>query len=645
MKKVLFTMMLAAITGLTSCSSDESAIDNGRTQTAQITLTLPDNLASVDNSTRAGGHADYVNSAKGGVTNKANTAVNFYVALYYGNNTTPVFRKVKGVNVTSKSVTFTPTVVMGETYKLVAWAEFAESAATEADSDFDFENINISQTLNDEDNDAYFYSGEIEAAGTMSATLKRPFGKLRLIAEDYAEMNKQTGKTVSKVKVTYKSARTAKTFNAITGKFTGSETQTELTGDLNTYSAETESARTLFADYIAVEADGAEMFPCDVTVTYSDNTTFTRSFTDDIPVKRNCLTTLTGNFFTTDSKLTLLIDEDFDEEETKEYTFVDSESSLINALTAGENVVLSNDIECSSIYTLETSGEIDLNGYTLTLPTYNSTQNVRVLKCKAGATTTIKNGAIKQSRTSASAVTSTILVPATATLVVEDVNMEIDGQWSQAIYPSGQGANVTIKNSTISAGAYCLSTNAGNTTNPDYCTVTIEGSTLKATETPILINTPSTIMMTDCTLEGGWQAMFMRGGTATLTDCTLTLDPTKNASETTWKLSSNWGSGNDAPLAALTIGNRSSSAYRYATNVTLNNTKLTVIDSQKDNFPALYAYANTEENFGTTLTYDNNCTFTGRTSKTVDTETVYDNKSIILGSTANITINGSSVAQ
>lgn len=287
-----------------------------------ITLTLPESLASVDKGRSAGGHTDYVSSDKGGLTNQPNASINFYVALYYGDKTTPVFRKVKGCTASTKSVTFTPTVVMGEKYKLVAWAEFADEAADEADSNFDFSNIDIKQTLNDEGNDAYFFSVEVEASNSMSATLKRPFGKLRLIAEDYAEMNKQTGKTVSTVGVTYKSARTASSFNAITGEFAGSETETVFTGGLNTYSAETGDAKTLFADYIAVGSNGSEMHSFDVTVTYSDNSTFTRSFTDDIPVKRNCLTTLTGNFFTTDSKLTLLIDEDFDEEETTEYTLL-----------------------------------------------------------------------------------------------------------------------------------------------------------------------------------------------------------------------------------------------------------------------------------------------------------------------------------
>lgn len=66
-----------------------------------------------------------------------------------------------------------------------------------------------------------------------------------------------------------------------------------------------------------------------------------------------------------------------------------------------------------------------------------------------------------------------------------------------------------------------------------------------------------------------------------------------------------WGSGNELPTAALTIGNRSTSAYNYSTNVTLLNTKLEVLNNA-DSMYALYAYGLTKDNYTVTLSYDNN---------------------------------------
>ena len=93
-------------------------------------------------------------------------------------------------------------------------------------------------------------------------------------------------------------------------------------------------------------------------------------------------------------------------------------------------------------------------------------------------------------------------------------------------------------------------------------------------------------------------------------------------------VSRNWGQGNMVNLAALTIGNKYATSYQYPTNVSLVSTEVKVEGEYASYFPALYAYANAGEELGVTLTYDENCTFTGRTGMS------YGSTNIVVNGTA-----------
>ena len=64
-------------------------------------------------------------------------------------------------------------------------------------------------------------------------------------------------------------------------------------------------------------------------------------------------------------------------------------------------------------------------------------------------------------------------------------------------------------------------------------------------------------------------------------------------------------------LAALTIGNKGTSAYQYPTNVSIENTELILAGAHGSAFPALYAYANQGEGLGVALNYNSSCQFGG----------------------------------
>ena len=349
MKKYLFAALGAGLL-MTSCQSDEPfAPGNGTAQQVAFTVSLPDAV-----STRAGG----TNSAAGGVSNNVGANVTFNVALYLDGRL--VFADNQSVSSTGNhtSATFKPTLVIGENYQLVAFAEFDNDASASGQGLNPATNmglIKMESGINNEKNDEYFVSTTLTAAPELSATLKRPYGKLRLIAEDLHEAERQFGAKVESVEVTYKHTRPTN-FNVIAGTFDpayteGAQTFAAAYGEYTDEAAGTD--RTIFVDYLPGKFDGSEsMVPFTVTVKFVGGKTYTRDFNQDIPVKRNYLTTLKGRLFTMDSELKLTIEEGFEGETelNTQYTYyaVKNKEQLEAALTSNDEhiyVELDADVE------------------------------------------------------------------------------------------------------------------------------------------------------------------------------------------------------------------------------------------------------------------------------------------------------------
>ena len=392
MKKYLFAALGAGLL-MTSCQSDEPlAPGNGLEQQVAFTVSLPDAV-----STRAGG----TNSAAGGVSNNMNEDVTFNVALYLDGRL--VFADNKTVQSTGNytSATFEPTLVIGENYQLVAFAEFDDDATATGEGKTPATNMGLiamESGINNEKNDEYFVTTTVTAAPKLSAELKRPYGKLRLIAEDLAEAERQFGAAIESVKVKYEYTRPTN-FNVIAGTFNPVFTAAEQTFEApyGVYGADTDASRTIFVDYIPGKFDGSDvMMPFTIEVKFANGKTYTRSFTQDIPVRRNWLTTLKGHLFTMDSELKLTIEENFDGEtnidvwegNSVEPTF-DATTNTYRITSAGEllwisenastiqsiknlNIVLANNISLQNLewkpinlWNPERPATIDGNGYTI----------------------------------------------------------------------------------------------------------------------------------------------------------------------------------------------------------------------------------------------------------------------------------------
>ncbi len=308
MKKFLFPALALGLV-LTSCQSDEPfAPGMGEEVQATFTISVPDAMG-----TRAAGHS----SAEGGFSNREGRQLNYTVALLNQNDKVMYSETCQS---DGETATFHPTVVQGYTYKVVAYATFgnavAPSAINEAfDGNDALASIATLKGISDESEDAYYcFDTKVMGGAEMSATLRRPFGKLRLVATDYDKL-KALGTDVASVKVTYGENVVMEThFNAMAEVFGGQATSKEFEANKATY-AEAANELTVFTDYLPASKTDETMYPFTIVTTYTNGETYTRTFAQDIPVKRNYLTTLRGNFFTTEAALTLTVDEMFENEE------------------------------------------------------------------------------------------------------------------------------------------------------------------------------------------------------------------------------------------------------------------------------------------------------------------------------------------
>lgn len=295
-----------------------------------------------------------------------------------------------------------------------------------------------------------------------------------------------------------------------------------------------------------------------------------------------------------------------------------SDPSALNYLADGADVKIEMeaDNEIASEVSVSQNVAINLNNHTLKLS--------QDLSSIGSGSLAISNGTVECIDQSQYGNTPPIHCRESSVMSFDHVAITSNGS---AIYVETE-SNFTIKNSTVQVKGYGIATNASNPAqNP---TINIENCTITGNN-PVFVNIPCSLNVKESQITGKMQGAVVRGGTANFTKCEIALNyPDADANDMAHYFDSkNWGSGNMINLAAMTIGNKHATSYQYPTNVTLVDTDVKVVGDYASFFPALYAYANSGEGLGVTLTYDEDCTFTGGTG-------------IIYGS-SNIVVNGTSV--
>ena len=281
--------------------------------------------------------------------------------------------------------------------------------------------------------------------------------------------------------------------------------------------------------------------------------------------------------------------------ETTESDVIPQASGQITAdtesLTEGD-YYLSSNVKLNSALTIAAGADvtIDLGGFTLTLP------NTQATEISGGSNVEISNGSIVAKSISDGTV-ALFNIETGSSITLDDVDVDTTGA---ALFPRGDAASVTVQNgSVIKAGVYAVGTNAAKTDNYNVV-ITLQDSEFigeygynnnyQTDNCPVMINVEGVLNIDNCTITGDRQGVLVRAGTATINDSTITTTGTYTDADQYYN--SAWGSGDEVPAAALTVGNYqngAASAYLAEANVTLTNT---VLNAEND-FAALYVDANT----------------------------------------------------
>ena len=449
MKKYLFPALALGLV-MTSCQSDEPfAPGEGGEKQVTFTLNVPGELG-----TRAAAGANQ--SDKGGATNQGADQIKYTLVLQ-ANNDTQILNHDQAT-VSGTTATFKPTVVLGREYTITAYASLKDAWNG-------VNPIEITNSFNDESKDAYFKTLKYNFANgdLQPLTLTRPFGKLRLIAEDYDP----TKTKVEKVTVTYNNPQEG-TFNPTTEAFTlATGNATGTTKDFGYYeAADVTGAHTIFAEYLPAPKEGEYPVTFTVLVKYDGCTeTYSRTF-NDIPVRRNALTTLKGNFFTANSEIKVEVKDAFEGQIPG-----NDEEQLIIAAAMGGAYTLQGDIELSKPLNITTNMTLNLNGNTITAA--NAKGNGAAIEVAKGVSAKLMGGTIKNTTPNGDAAINNA-----GELVLDDISIEgaplADGGYSAyAVVSSGkltigEGVNVRADRGCLKfSGAGETVINGGTFTNKD----------------------------------------------------------------------------------------------------------------------------------------------------------------------------------
>ena len=312
MKNNLLTILaLGGLLFASSCQMDEP--DAG-TLTGEVDFTITAGIP---------GSINTYASNDGGSTNvdKENYDQRFILEVYDGENYTNLaYREVKTVEVGEK--TSFDVRLLAKKYKFALWADFVTNKSTKDNLYNTYEGLNAvkiksNRPAGQEIADAYCYSEEVDLTkGSLSKTftLKRPFGKIRLISTDKPvnDVNSSEGYTPKSVTVTYGTDVMVPTgYNVLTGEASGENAEAgdytfkPYLEDVSAGGTDRGELYILGIDYI-IASKSATSVSFDVQV---DNNG-TRSVTN-IPVSANKLTTVIGNFYTNEGSIDVIVEDEF----------------------------------------------------------------------------------------------------------------------------------------------------------------------------------------------------------------------------------------------------------------------------------------------------------------------------------------------
>lgn len=286
-------------------------------------------------------------------------------------------------------------------------------------------------------------------------------------------------------------------------------------------------------------------------------------------------------------------------------TTVGTADELQSAIAEGGNITLGADISADLFDKYIDDTKINLNGHTLTI----AGEPDKTIAPADGKTLIVENGNIVSNLSAESGLTGLFGAGADSTLVLRNINLQANRTivtlGSNNVPDVSSNARVIIENSTLYTSSYYgLGTNASSEFE---CYYDIKNSSITADYTDgdcaaLLFNVKGGVTAENSTFTAGRQAAIIRGGNGIFTNCLIT--NTGKSSLVNEYTDSDWKDGNNLPMAALVVGDRSNS-YPYSAEVSLRSCELV---SLKAEVPAIYIWGESEE-YSATLNYDSATNF------------------------------------
>ena len=409
--KKLFALALVVL-GLAACQTEPNELDvnvGGEVLTT-VNISIPETTRS--------------NSALGAFDNVDfnQYTIRYILQVFTADGQASKFRDVKYSD--GDNVAFDVRLIPGRDYKFVCWADIVKAEGKNdgeysADDDIHYNTSKLTEiTLKgnwdamDETRDAFTVSAPVtnyNGASVINIELKRPFAKLRVKTTDLTELG-YFDVTPRTAKVTYSTSHRS-TFNAFESKAESADVTSKVHEyTIATYDDNTAESMILFTDYFFAEDDVVKF---DLEVFDANGESIrVNSFTTDIPVKRNYVTTIAGNILTDGNNVNVTIEDAFD----GAYDYEDDDvTTTVNVNTAEELaaafddnsdvdvVVLTGDINLNDLFTRAAytaltinNGKtltIDLGGNKLTATTSENSGNQELFLVKGNLT--VKNGTIE----------------------------------------------------------------------------------------------------------------------------------------------------------------------------------------------------------------------------------------------------------
>ena len=533
MKKI--SAVILAITAVTMISCQRETIDSGAlTGEVEFTVTagIPGGISTYADPVAAFSH-------NGGAVNVDPDKYDLrYILEVYTKDQTPVRVYRKTVIVPDKFTTTDVTItarLVAKTYDFVFWADFVPEGSGEDTEGLHYDTdplISVSykeetalDDLASEAIDAYCHVEEVDLSKNQNISgikLHRPFGKIRLLATDKLTEGVDQDEYPAETKVDFKDVTVPASFNVLTGlTLDGTLTIEEITGtsileDASVAGNEYPDSY-LLGYYYIFAADGSTSYAMDVTTYDQSGIQMGVRNLSQIPVQKNKLTTVIGNFYTNEGTLEIIVEDPFEEPENE----IDLEAAekMKDALATGEPFTLSCDIDITELSGLQVpagvSSTLDLNGYTIRAVNGNS-GNIKVY-----GSLTIKDSKggriIAENDYSSDYSTGIIYVSG------EDASLTMEGGYIYAVRDdavnNGQfgvalydGADFTMTGGKIEAGWYAIAGNGNNSTQNSV--IEIQGGELISTsDYAIYLPQSGTTNITGGTVNGAAGAVSIRRGT------------------------------------------------------------------------------------------------------------------------------------